>query len=452
MKGSVLLNNVFPLFDTKNDEATFQFWATGTHEVLVGVQAGVDSVGLSVGQALLFGVVTEIEVTALNPVASIEVRGPSSVDEQSSANYTCVARFREGPSLDVTHSASCNWQVDKSTVAVTSPGQLSVGSLSSSDTCTLTVTYTSWITSDTGHKFTASMPLTLVNRSGALSGMSLIPAGSFWMGDSLREGLTDESPVHSVYVSAFYVDKYEVTKALWDEVATWASSAGYDISPGDGDGKGWNHPVYNVSWYQAVKWANARSEKEGLTPCYYTDSTLRTVYRKGELDLSTDCVNWTSHGYRLPTEAEWEKAARGDCVGYRFPWCDVGTIEHNRANYYSIPSQFVYDKSPTITYHPTYATGARPHTSPVGSFAPNGYGLCDMAGNVAEWCWDWYGTSYYASSPTTDPRGPTSGSFHSRATRGGGWSFSSMDNRVAARSSRRPDSGEDFLGLRLVRY
>lgn len=193
------------------------------------------------------------------------------------------------------------------------------------------------------------------------AGMVLIPAGSFQMGDSFGEGDSNERPVHTVTVSAFYMDKYEVTKGFWDKVATWAQSHGYDIKPTDGDGKAPNHPVYNVTWYEAVKWANARSEKEGLMPCYYTDSTQQTVYRAGDIDVSSDAVKWSGCGYRLPTEAEWEKAARGGCEGHRFPWCDTDTIQHSRANYYS-SSSYSYDTSSTRGYNPACKTGAEPYT------------------------------------------------------------------------------------------
>ncbi len=272
--------------------------------------------------------------------------------------------------------------------------------------------------------------------------MVLIPAGSFRMGDSFNEGDSDERPVHTVTVSAFYMDKYEVTKALWDEVASWAQANGYDIGPSDGSGKAPNHPVWDVSWHEAVKWANARSEQEGLTPCYTVGGA---VYRRGE--SAPDCT-WTANGYRLPTEAEWEKAARGGCEGGRFPWCDTDTIQHARANYAS-SSNYSYDTSPTRGYHPTYKTGSEPYTSPVGSFAPNGYGLYDMAGNVGEWCWDWYDFGYYSSSPGSDPRGPASG--WGRVIRGGGWINYADACRAANRSNIGPGYDGDDLGFRLVR-
>ena len=279
----------------------------------------------------------------------------------------------------------------------------------------------------------------------APEGMVLIPAGSFQMGDSFGEGWEDERPVHEVYVSAFYMDTHEVTKALWDDVANWASRNGYDIGPSDGYGKAPDHPVYEVSWYEAVKWCNARSEREGITPAYYTSSAKTTVYRTGRIDVQEDWVRWDT-GYRLPTEAEWEKAARGDCEGRRFPWCDTDTITHSRANYYSRTDDS-YDTSSTRGYHPTYETWSTPYTSPVGSFAPNGYGLYDMAGNVYEWCWDWYSR---ASSPGTDPRGPASGSY--RVLRGGSWDHYALFCRVAYRGNACwPDYVNINLGFRLVR-
>jgi len=271
----------------------------------------------------------------------------------------------------------------------------------------------------------------VVNRP---STMVLIPGGSFQMGDTFGEGPSWELPVHSVYVSAFYMDETKVTKAQWDEVANWAAANGYDISAAGGSGKGPDHPVYNVTWYESVKWCNARSEMQGLTPAYYTSSARLKVYRTGELDVQNDWVSWDT-GYRLPTDAEWEKAARGGASGHRFPWSDIDTIQHARANYWS-QSTITYDTSPTRGPHPDYAVGEYPYTSPVGSFAPNGYGLYDMAGNLREWCWDWFSETYYANSPGTDPRGPASGS--QRVGRCGDWGNSAFVCRVASRFPAKP--------------
>ena len=215
--------------------------------------------------------------------------------------------------------------------------------------------------------------------------MALIPAGSFTMGDTFSEGDSQEHPAHLVSLSAFFFDLYPVTKSLWGTVTGWNSGNGYSYN-NPGSGKASTHPVQTVSWYDAVKWCNARSQMENLTPCYYTDADLTAVYKTGQVE---PFVNWTAKGYRLPTEAEWEKAARGGAGGHRFPWADANTISHSRANY-SSSSSFSYDLGPESGYHPAFSSPPSPYTSPVDYFAPNGYGLYDMAGNVLEWCWDWY--------------------------------------------------------------
>ena len=273
------------------------------------------------------------------------------------------------------------------------------------------------------------------------AGFSLIPAGAFQMGDSFGEGDADERPLRQVTVSAFYMAQRETTKALWDEVRAWGISRGYTDLP-VGGGKAATHPVQEVNWFDIIKWCNARSEKEGLVPCYTVGgSPLRT-------GTATPLVNWTAKGYRLPTEAEWEKAARGGLERKRFPWGD--TITHSLANYYS-EANFAYDTSPTRGYHPLYASGIRPHTSPAGSFDTNGYGLFDMAGNVWEWCWDWYGGSYYSGGVMNDPRGPASGSF--RVFRGGAEGSNASVCRVAFRHfTEAPSFRSNVVGFRVVLF
>jgi formylglycine-generating enzyme required for sulfatase activity len=266
-------------------------------------------------------------------------------------------------------------------------------------------------------------------------GFALIPAGTFQMGDAL-DGLAD-APVRTVNVSAFYMGKTEVTKAEWDQVRTWGLSRGYtDLAVGGG--KASNHPVQGVTWWDVIKWCNTRSEKDGLDPVYTVNGA---VLRTG---TTVPTVNWGAKGYRLPTEAEWEKASRGGLNGKRFPWGN--SINHTQANYLS-DSVYFYDVSPTRGRHPTYMVGGEPYTSPVSSFAANEYGLYDMSGNVWEWCWDWYGAD--ASGALSDPKGSTTGSV--RVFRGGSWGGGATFSRVAYRGWLNPLELYDLNGFRPAR-
>jgi sulfatase modifying factor 1 len=301
----------------------------------------------------------------------------------------------------------------------------------------------------------------------APTGMVLIPGGSFQMGNAFTgEGDSDELPVHTVYVSPYYIDACEVTNTQYKDALNWAKAQGNLITVTGGvvykynSGTSYpycdtttnssysritwngstfgvvagkeNHPMVMVSWYGAVAYANWRSAMEGRPLCY---------------NLSDWSCNFAAAGYRLPTEAEWEKAARGGAAGHRFPWSDTDFIQHARANYYSSTS-YSYDNSPTRGYHPTFATGGYPYTSPVGYFAPNGYGVYDMAGNVWEWCHDWYSSFYYSISPSSNPTGPASGSY--RVRRGGSWYHGASHCRCAYRSYSSPDDRFDSYGFRLA--
>ena len=247
----------------------------------------------------------------------------------------------------------------------------------------------------------------------------LIPAGSYQMGDTLDHTDIDNAPVQTIEVDAFYIAMHEVTKARWDNVRRWGKSHGYtDLPPGSG--KGADHPLHSVNWYAMVKWCNAMSERDRLTPCYTVSGA---VYKTGKSE--PDC-NWEANGYRLPSEVEWEKAARGLLTGKRYPWGDnIGDAEAN----------YSYRGNP-------WKEGSYPWTSPVGSYPPNSYGLYDMTGNVWEWCWDWY-------SPVPQKHGSTNGEF--RIARGGGWGNDAEGCRVALRKSYYPDFSAHHRGFRVAR-
>jgi formylglycine-generating enzyme required for sulfatase activity len=202
--------------------------------------------------------------------------------------------------------------------------------------------------------------------------MVLIPGGEFTMGSDAQR---DASPPHKVAVSPFYMDRYEVTQEVYERIM------GHNPARRIGA----RNPVERVRWTDALKFCNARSVEDGLTPCY---------------DLRTWACDFAAAGYRLPTEAEWEYACRAGSAGdYDFE----GGAEQ-------------------LAAHAWFRDNARRKHHPVGQKAPNAFGLCDMAGNVREWCNDWYAVDYYTQSPAADPQGPRSG--EKTVLRGGAFSGS----------------------------
>ena len=292
--------------------------------------------------------------------------------------------------------------------------------------------------------------------------MVLIPGGTFEMGDSFAEGASDERPVHTVTLDSFYMGKYEITNqqycdylngAMFDSLIEFRSGVVYPVdrtepyldthsadsdsqidycgdtfTPVIRDGHSMaDHPVLKVSWYGAAAYCNWLSRQEGKELCY---------------GLSTWSCDFARNGYRLPTEAEWEYAARGGCHDpyYKYPWCG-DTIDCSKANC-ELGSE---------SCNPL-GLGSPPYTSIVGLYTANNFGLFDMAGNAWEWCndWsDWPESDYYQNSPAENPTGPASGA--ARVIRGGGWLYGTGDDCRAARRGRHPPSNRrNFIGFRPV--
>jgi formylglycine-generating enzyme required for sulfatase activity len=230
-----------------------------------------------------------------------------------------------------------------------------------------------------------------------------VQGGTFQMGST--SGDYNEKPVHSVTLSDFYISKYEVSQGEYKALMGKSPS---DSAKGIGD----NYPVNKVSWNDAVEYCNALSRKEGLTPAY-----------SGSGD-NVSC-NFNANGYRLPTEAEWEYAARGGNSSKAYTYAGSNTL--GNVAWYS-------DNS-----------GSKSH--PVGQKQANELGLFDVSGNILEWCWDWKGT--YSSGSQSDPKGTSTGS--TRITRGGSFGAPGKYGRTSSRADFEAAYSSFGLGFRVVR-
>ncbi len=254
--------------------------------------------------------------------------------------------------------------------------------------------------------------------------MVLVPKGSFIIGDNNLK-FSDEKPAHAVDIQAFYMDETPVT---YDDFIKYVNDGGTKSRYWEYDSYNQpQNPVSGINWYHAVDYCNWRSEKEGLKPAYKLSGQLDAWgYPAYELDDSID-------GYRLPTEAEFEYAARGGLQGRKFPWGD--NFDASLAN---------YDNERGLM------TGDWWRLAKVTDTKPNGYGLYGMSGNVWQWTNDWYGQNYYASSTRNNPMGPKVGS--AKVMRGGSWgSISPEYLQVDKRSYMAPSNYNYDVGFRCIR-
>lgn len=247
---------------------------------------------------------------------------------------------------------------------------------------------------------------TLTLKRPSYGDMVLVEGGSFRMGSD--SNYADEKPAHEVVLSSFLMGRYEVTQSEYLRVTGKNPSA---FAKGLDAGM---HPVDQVSWLEAVTFCNARSDLEGLSRVYTIAGSSVTA-------------DMTQSGYRLPTEAEWEYAARGGKLSKGYAYAGSGDLAQ-------------------VAWHDANSGKT---TRPVGTKAANELGLFDMSGNVWEWCQDWYDPAYYGKSSRTDPLGAASGS--NRVNRGGSWDISAEYCRVAFRSSSGPGGRGNSMGFRLVR-
>jgi len=253
--------------------------------------------------------------------------------------------------------------------------------------------------------------------------MIRIPGGTFQMGEDLV-GTDDVKPVHAITLSAFSMSKYPVTQEQYEAVIGMNPSK-FKSNPATGEVQE-KRPVENVTWYDAVEFCNKLSVVEKLQPVYtITNRKPSTGYPIKSANVTAD---FSKNGYRLPTEAQWEYAAKGG--------------NPNAAGW----KGYMYSGSNTLGDVAWYLGYDETHE--VGKKAPNNLGLYDMSGNVWEWCWDWYGN--YTSAAQTDPKGPSSSSEDIRVIRGGK-SIQRSPSSDLPIGYYYPDSRSQYVGFRLVR-
>jgi formylglycine-generating enzyme required for sulfatase activity len=271
--------------------------------------------------------------------------------------------------------------------------------------------------------------------------MVFVQGGEFFMQDYWSPGGDPRGEPRWTLLDDFEIGRTEVTLELWTEVRAWAVENGYEVLGSTvGYGCDDDHPVLNVNWYDAVKWCNARSEMEGRQPVYYLGSDHEEVYRTGQHDVRIEDVRWDADGYRLPTEAEWEFAARGGNLTQGFVYSGSDDIE--RVAWYGFNASgascgFFGDKG----------------TFPVASKEPNELGIYDMSGNAEEWIWDNPGL-YLDAATSHNPKGPANVSSFDRGERGmrgGGFNSTEIGCAVITRGDHSARLRINRFGFRLAR-